>query len=39
MSMGGFMRVDRGFLESTDKYEYAGIYGYSWEIMVVYGQI
>ena len=35
----GFMRVYGGFSESMDKYEYAGIYGYSWKIMVAYGQI
>ena len=35
MKSMGFMRVYGGFRESTDTYEYAGIDGYSWEIMVV----
>ena len=40
-SMGGsgVYETIGGFSESIDKYEYAGIYRYSWEIIIVYGQI
>ena len=37
-SLWGSWEYMGGFWESMEEYEYTGIYGYSWEIMVVYGQ-